>query len=221
MICDIDPAYTRPLVKVCGLTHQSDLDACVGMGVHFCGFIFHEPSARSISPSRARALRSGHLRRVGVFVRQDGDEIPAIMKEARLDFAQLHGSQSVETARQIGAHRVIRVLWPQRYGSAAELLADMERFADSSAMFLLDAGQQGGGSGHTLAWDDLRGLATPRPWLLAGGLSGGNLPGALSSCTPNGVDLNSGVEWAPGHKSPLSLLAALRAVTAQRTHQHP
>jgi len=43
-------------------------------------------------------------------------------------------------------------------------------------------------------------LAFPRPWLLAGGLSPETLPAALSACRPAGVDLNSGVESAPGVK---------------------
>lgn len=207
----------KTLVKVCGLTHQSDVDTCIGMGVHFCGFIFHPNSPRYISPFRVNSLRSAQLRRVGVFVKQEADEILQIMKEARLDFAQLHGNQSVECARQIGAHRVIRVLWPQRYESMEQMLADMEHFADSCCLFLLDAGTTGGGSGKTIDWKQLHGMDAPRPWLLAGGLSGTSLPQALADCTPNGVDLNSGVEWAPGHKSPTSLLSALHAITQQNT----
>jgi indole-3-glycerol phosphate synthase len=37
---------SRPLVKVCGLTHQEDVDAAVEAGADLCGFIFAEGSPR-------------------------------------------------------------------------------------------------------------------------------------------------------------------------------
>jgi indole-3-glycerol phosphate synthase len=37
---------SRPLVKVCGLTRQEDVDAAVEAGADFCGFIFAEGSPR-------------------------------------------------------------------------------------------------------------------------------------------------------------------------------
>lgn len=218
MISSIQPIKSSPLIKVCGITHQSDLDACIGMGVNFCGFIFHPASARYISPFRAGGLRSGSLKRVGVFVKQGADEINRIMDVAHLDFAQLHGDQSPDVAREIGAHRVVKVLWPQRYADVEHLLADMENYADSCAFFLLDAGMGGGGSGLKIDWKMLAGLNAPRPWFLAGGLSAESLPLALNECRPCGVDLNSGVEWAPGYKSAHSLLSALHIITKQHNH---
>lgn len=86
-------------IKVCGITRQSDLSTAMGMGAHFCGFIFHPKSPRYIAPSRAAALDSALIRRVGVFVNQNAEEIMDIMKTARLEFAQLHGAQSPWTAR--------------------------------------------------------------------------------------------------------------------------
>ena len=101
-------------IKVCGITRQSDLSTAMGMGAHFCGFIFHPGSPRYIAPSRAAALDSALIRRVGVFVNQNAEEIMDIMKTARLEFAQLHGAHSLDCARRIGPEKVIRVLWPDR-----------------------------------------------------------------------------------------------------------
>lgn len=67
-------------IKVCGITRQSDLSTAMGMGAHFCGFIFHPGSPRYIAPSRAAALDSALIRRVGVFVNQNAEEIMDIMK---------------------------------------------------------------------------------------------------------------------------------------------
>ena len=135
-------------IKVCGLTRQQDADAVARLGVDFCGFIFHPASPRHITPQAAAAIDTAGMARVGVFVEQDADEILAVMQEARLDFAQLHGAQDGACAGRIGAGRVIRVLWPERYAGRGELEAIMEAHAAACAWFLLEAGQSGGGSGR-------------------------------------------------------------------------
>lgn len=203
---------TKLRIKICGISHLSDLDTCMGMGAHFCGFIFHPGSPRFISPGRARILPTAHLKRVGVFVDQQEDEIKQIMDEAHLDYAQLHGEQSIACAKAIGAERVIRVLWPQKYESMKDLQEDINRYAESSAWFLLDAGKEGGGSGKSLNWEELATLDMPKPWMLAGGLSPLSLAQALISCSPDGVDFNSGLEWAPGQKSAKAVLSAMHII---------
>ncbi|MFR4417055.1 MAG: hypothetical protein ACLT8E_06540 [Akkermansia sp.] len=76
---------------MCGITRQSDLSTAMGMGAHFCGFIFHPGSPRYIAPPRAAALDSALIRRVGVFVNQNAEEIMDIMKTPGW-IAQLHGA---------------------------------------------------------------------------------------------------------------------------------
>lgn len=186
------------------------------MGAHFLGFIFHRSSPRSITPERAAALSTREATRVGVFVRQHAEEISDIMQRARLHYAQFHGRQSVEDAQHIGAERVIRVLWPQACASLDELQHQIDTWAPHCAYFLLDAGKTpgSGGTGQSLNVAQLTQLRIPRPWLLAGGLSAANLPHVLSCCTPDGVDLNTGVELAPGLKHPPLILSAIRAVSS-------
>ncbi|MBD5538892.1 MAG: phosphoribosylanthranilate isomerase [Desulfovibrio sp.] len=197
-------------IKICGLTRQRDVDAASALGADFCGFIFHPGSPRYVTPEAAAALETGGMARVGVFVGQGAEEILAIMDEARLDFAQLHGGQDRACAERIGASRVIRVLWAERFAGRPQLEAHMAAHASACAWFLLEAGQAGGGSGHTQDWTRLAGLSSPRPWLLAGGLTPLNASVAVAACGPDGLDFNSGVEEAPGKKSP-QLLAALAA----------
>ena len=205
-------------IKVCGLTRQRDADAAARLGAAFCGFIFHPASPRHLTSQAAAAIDTAGMARVGVFVEQGADEILAIMEEARLDYAQLHGAQlhgaqDLACAERIGPSRVIRVLWPERYASRAELMADMEAHAQVCAWFLLEAGRGGGGSGRPQDWKRLAGLRSPRPWLLAGGLSPLNVASAVAECHPDGLDFNSGVEEAPGKKSPELLAAALTAAS--------
>lgn len=201
----------HPFVKVCGQTHFSSIDNTIALGASMCGFIFHPKSPRSVSPERAAMLQSGPLKRVGVFVEQGSREILAAMETAALDFAQLHGAQDRACALAVGPERVIRALWPRRHASLESLQLEIDSWADACAYFLLDGGTSGGGSGHTWDFALARQLRFPRPWILAGGLSPDNLADALETCNPDGVDLNSGVEMAPGLKCPGKLLAAFRA----------
>ena len=207
------------LVKVCGLTRQDDVDAAARLGADFCGFIFHRASPRYVSPGQAIRLRSGGMRRVGVFVEQDAGEIVRIMREADIDLAQLHGAQSVECALAVGRERVIRVIWPDRYMHRALLYNEIRRYADSCAFYLLDAGLAGGGSGARLEWQDLNGIKIARPWFLAGGLNAGNVERAVAQCLPGGVDFNSGIEDAPGVKNARKMAAAIAAATRKNIRQ--
>lgn len=187
------------LIKICGMTDQALIDRAAALGAGMCGFIFHEPSPRDIAPAQAAMLDTHGMARVGVFVRQSVEEVRDAVREARLDFIQLHGGQTASFAAQFPAEKVIRVLWPPKYLTLEALQADIDAFADTCGMYLLDAGM---GSGMTLDWPSLVGLRFPRPWMLSGGLGPDNIAEALAACAPYGVDVNSRLESEPGRKSP-------------------
>jgi phosphoribosylanthranilate isomerase len=189
-----------PLVKVCGLTLPEQAAALDEMGLDLLGFIFAAKSPRLVTPEQAAAMPFSRARRVGVFVEQSAEEVRRIMDLARLDLAQLHGGQDQEFCRKVGPQRVIRAFWPQRFADRGELEAELAQYADSCAYFLLDSGTSGGGHGRGLDFAGLAGLNSPRPWLLAGGLGPDNLAEATCLATPDGFDLNSGVESSPGVK---------------------
>ena len=189
----------KPFIKVCGLLRHEDIRTCINQGVDLLGFIFHPKSPRNICPENVPDLSGTPVGKVGVFVDQTPDAITTIMDTAGLHLAQLHGGQSIQDCQAVGASRVIKVLWPMRYENQDDLRRDMDRFAPFCAAFLLDAGTSSGGHGMSLDFKNLQNMDFPRPWLLAGGLGPANIKEALQ-CTPDGVDLNSGVESAPGIK---------------------
>lgn len=206
--------HKKPFVKVCGQTHISATDAATAFGASMLGFIFHPRSARSISPERAAMISTARdVKRVGVFVRQKAADICRIMQQARLDYAQLHGRQDTADAAAVGAERVIRVLWPEQCENTQELQAQIDAWEPFCAFYLVDAGDIGtGGNGRTLDVSPLSSLCFPHPWLLAGGLSPDNIVPLLQRCSPDGLDLNSGLEFAPGLKSSQAMLRAVRAL---------
>lgn len=188
------------LVKVCGITRQEDADMCVKLGVDMIGFIFHEPSPRSITPEQAAAIDTGATMRVGLFLRQTPQEVREIMRTANIHLAQLHGDQDEEFCEDLGRARIMRVFWPERYSNLEDLEADLQKFAPYARFFLLDAGTSGGGHGRSYDATFLSGLKSPKTWFVAGGIGPENLCDMLGSCDPCGIDVNSGVEVSPGVK---------------------
>jgi phosphoribosylanthranilate isomerase len=186
MVADVQ----KILLKVCGITRQEDATACEQLGVDFCGFVFHPASPRYISPERVSLIQTSTCKRVGVFTTHNAREILDAMALARLDYAQLHGRQGDAVVQALGGHRVIRVVFP---GEGATPAAHAE---PSVAYTLFDSGY---GTGKAFDWKILEGAK--RPFFVAGGLTAQNLPDLLKVCRPDGVDLNSGVEIAPGIKS--------------------
>ena len=207
------------LCKICGLTRPEDVALCHSLGADLIGFIFAPASPRFVEPRRAAALPDGPALRTGVFAGTELAEVRDIARLARLDFIQLHGGEDPSFCRALGPERVIKTLWPEKL-APEELERIMERFAPVCAYFLLDAGQSGGGSGKSLNVDFLRRIHPPRPWLLAGGMGAKNLLSSLAAfgkgLEPQGVDMNSALESAPGIKDHELVREALDLVKGHR-----
>jgi phosphoribosylanthranilate isomerase len=59
---------------------------------------------------------------------------------------------------------------------------------------------QHGGTGRTAPWELLADFRPGVPLILAGGLTPDNVAEAIRTVRPDGVDVASGVEFAPGQK---------------------
>lgn len=187
------------IVKVCGLTRAEDVALCAELAVDLLGFIFHPQSPRHVQPDWVATQRPKHGLKVGVFVNQGVEEIATLARKAKLDLIQLHGGQSEVDCQFLGPGRVIKTLWPVRYARQESLLAAMDRFASVCRAVLLDGGHGGGGHGQTVAPQKLPGPDCHHVWYLAGGLNPDNVA-HVHRTSASGVDLNSGVESAPGIK---------------------
>ncbi|MFN2268797.1 MAG: phosphoribosylanthranilate isomerase [Desulfonatronovibrio sp.] len=189
----------RPLIKICGITSKHDLNFCQDKEVDLTGFIFHPSSPRYVDPVVVGQWEKKAELRVGVFVKKKPHEIMEIIKRARLDLVQLHGGQDEDFCRKIGPERVIRAFWPERYDSVKDFEKELESFTDVCRYYLLDAGTSSGGHGRGIVSPWLGDLKIVKPWLLAGGLGPDNIHKNLDRGM-TGLDLNSGVEQAPGVK---------------------
>ena len=190
-------------VKVCGITNLADALAALSAGADMLGFNFYRRSPRYVSPIEARRVieRLPHgVACVGVFVNESapGDVID-IAREAGLGAVQLHGDETPDFCRELRGLTTIKAL---RVG--ADYTPESAASYDTDAV-LLDAYVAGarGGTGHTFDWA-LAALTRERvPQLfLAGGLNPDNVSSAVAAVRPHAVDVCSGVETSPGHKSP-------------------
>ena len=84
----------------------------------------------------------------------------------------------------------------------------------SPSLWLYDAYVEGFGGGGVAAPWGLVAERARRPFLLAGGLTPENVADAMRATRPDGVDVASGVERAPGVKDPVKVATFIAAARA-------
>lgn len=174
------------MIKICGITNQSDADMCVKAGASALGFNFYLKSPRYIRPADAARISAGVVR-VGVFVNEPVEAVERIAREAHLDVAQVHGGAAPKSVRVWRACRI------------DEFSDELLEWAEAVLVDTPSA-ELTGGTGQTFDWTLARGLA-PQV-IVAGGLDGGNVRAAIEASRPWGVDACSRLESSPGRKDP-------------------
>jgi len=199
-------------IKMCGVTSPGDAVLAVEAGADAVGINFFRGSIRYVPPLSAapivEAVR-GRATAVAVFVNEAPETIAEICGKLGIGVVQLSGHEPAVGAARIRLP-VIKAVHMEN-GSGLDAFRDYPCQA-----FLFDASVPGeyGGTGKPLDWGDLgRTIGGPhvrfgsddlsnpgRPWMLAGGLTPGNVTEAIMTARPFGVDVASGIEAAPGKK---------------------
>lgn len=212
-------------VKICGVTREDDVDACLANGVDYIGFIFAARSPRRVTEERGRFLRmrakgEGGARResagapgavkgvVAVFDGGDEEEILRVVARVRPDVVQMPDPpltlQKKFSSSSLPLWNTVRV--------GRDDLADVGNRAGSALHFDTSVAGASGGTGKTFDWSVLDGLDRSRPLALAGGLNPANVAEAVRRVRPDVVDVASGVESSPGVKDPAKIAAFMREV---------
>jgi phosphoribosylanthranilate isomerase len=196
-------------IKICGMTTPEAVAAAVAAKVDAIGFVFAE-SPRKVSAEQASQLAAtarGRVRCVAVTrhpTQAQVDDIlevfrPDILQTDIADLARLRLPASLTLLPVIRAGDRVRRPLPAR---------------------LLFEGPASG-TGTACDWTEARGVARSAQLVLAGGLSADNVGSAISSVDPYGVDVSSGVEQAPGLKSPARIAQFVAAARAHRQDPTP
>lgn len=194
----------RPVfVKICGLREPDHVAAAVEAGADAVGFVL-TASPRRITPERAAALAAPvppHVLTVGVFMGETPAQIRRSAEISGVRAIQLHGRhpRSDFAALDDLGRTLIR---------AVPADADLRCGAYGEELLLVDAPKPG--AGQPWDWTAVRDRPSGH-WLLAGGLSPGNVAQAISAARPWGVDVSSGVEVSKGVKDPDLIRAFLTA----------
>ena len=174
------------------------------------GFIFWPKSSRYVA--ERPAYLPEHVKRVGVFVDEEVEQICRIAHDFALDFIQLHGHESPEYIRRLRCvcGDAISIIKAFNIATAADLsqTAPYEGLVD---YFLFDTkATLPGGSGQQFDWSILDAYKGETPYLLSGGIGPSDadrvktfLTSHLSPLTSKkclGIDLNSRFETAPALK---------------------
>ena len=193
-------------VKVCGITRRTDAQLAARLGAWAIGLVFAD-SPRRVTRDGAREIIEHldlHVLRVGVFVDWAEDRIVETVRHAGLDVVQLHGDESPDLCRRLKGQG-IKVIKAIRVGGR-ESLEKIRLYEEACDFLLLDTFVEGkaGGTGKPFDWALAREAKsmTTRPMLLSGGIAPGNAKEALEGVSPFALDLSSGLEEAPGRKSP-------------------
>ena len=148
---------------------------------------------------------------VALFVNEQPDVIRQILRQVPIDVIQFHGDEDDDFCRQFDRPYLKAV----RVRSAADIQTACTKFPNARAL-LFDAYHptEYGGTGQSFDWTLLRGNIG-KPWILAGGLTAGNVAEAVKTSGAAAVDVSGGVESAAGVKDALKIkafAAALKAV---------
>ncbi|HNT57876.1 MAG TPA: phosphoribosylanthranilate isomerase [Syntrophales bacterium] len=200
-------------IKICGITSKRDALQAAEAGADALGFIFHPPSPRFVPPETVKAVIRAlppEVVTVGVFVDGDPREIETVVAFCGLDLVQLHGREPLSTIRHFQPERIIKAITGFS-GESREKVEELSRFVRA---FLVDAAtaDRPGGTGLRADWGLARDVARRHRLILAGGLSAENLAKAVEAVSPDAVDVNSGVEIAPGVKDPGKVRSAIALI---------
>jgi phosphoribosylanthranilate isomerase len=182
-------------VKICGMREAANINAVAELRPDYMGFIFYEKSPRYVGEEFV--IRDLGLKAVGVFVNESTEKI----LEKRIKIVQLHGDETPAQADELKRHglTVIKVF-------SIDDDFDFAKTKDYSRAdyFLFDTkGKFYGGNARTFNWNKLKEYDQKIPFFLSGGLNADNLKAidTLKGMNLHAIDLNSGVEDAPGLKN--------------------
>lgn len=173
-------------IKICGITRHEDALIAAEQGADAIGFVLTR-STRRADPEKVSAwiYKLENIEKVGVFTDEDPAEIIRLGKMLGLDTVQLHSEFTSKHVKLMGQFKIIYAVKnlfekPLPEGIPCRILIDPSR-----------------GCGTKGSWEK-----GDKPFILAGGLTPGNVREAIRKTAPLGVDVSSGVESEPGIKDP-------------------
>ncbi|MBS1920417.1 MAG: phosphoribosylanthranilate isomerase [Bacteroidetes bacterium] len=200
-------------IKVCGITTMKQLQQLDGLDIDFAGLNFYKGSPRYVGEKiSATEIQNADfdVKKVGVFVDAEYDDVMKTVDEYSLDIVQLHGNETPELCSMLAED--IEVIKVFRIDANTKNVDDLlKEFDDVCDYYLFDAGGQKenlGGTGVKFDWNLLVKAKIEKPFFLSGGIGPDDVAKIKAFRHPDffAIDVNSKFETAPGVKDMAKLL---------------
>lgn len=206
-------------VKVCGLKEPSNIREIAQLAPDYMGFIFYPASPRYVGndlPVRVLNELPVEIKRVGVFVNEDVENILRTTRKYGLAYVQLHGDESPEQCNSLrnSGIKVIKAIH-------VENRRDIEtaRIYHGYVDYLLfdTKGKYRGGNGIPFDWRLLENKVLQAPIFLSGGIGISEVHSIMASkeIDPFAIDINSKFELEPGVKNLKLVEQAIHQIRAK------
>lgn len=198
--------------KVCGMKYQDNIVDVASLQPDYLGFIFYDKSARFFNGEVPDL--PAKIKKVGVFVNADIDEILEKVNKYKLQAVQLHGEESPYFCQQLRmlliseqSEKSIEIIkvFSIKEEFNFEILKPYEEVCD---YYLFDTkGKLPGGNGYAFDWKVLNGYSSIKPYFLSGGIGLAEIENLRSFLKKEeseycfAIDVNSKFEIRPGLKN--------------------
>lgn len=202
-------------IQVAGIRDAAEAEMVLSCGVRCLGFplrlAVHREEITDVAASRI--IRSLTPPQAGMLITylDTAEEIDTLCRFLGTRYVQLHGDIPVDEINALRSlHPGIRVIKSLIVGSdnLAALKSAVSWYSPHVDAFITDTFDSdtgaSGATGKTHDWQVSRLLVgiSPRPVILAGGLTPANVRRAIIEVKPAGVDTHTGVEGPSGRKDP-------------------
>ena len=180
-------------LKVCGMKYSQNITEIENLFPDLMGFIFYEKSKRFFNLPEINL--NNKVKRVGVFVNENIQEIKNKIKKYKLDYVQLHGEENVNFCHSLKPFVKIIKVFKIDYNFNFKKTEEFEEVCD---YFLFDTKSQlHGGSGKKFDWDLIKNYNCKKDFFLSGGIDISDIEEIkkiVNSYPIAGIDVNSKFE---------------------------
>lgn len=191
-------------IKICGITNFEDAELACDLGADAIGFIFYNKSKRIVNTEIVKNIISNlppFILKVGVFVNGEISMVNQIMRECKLNIAQLHGDENFEYIQKIHYPIIKAIGVSQNF--EYNILKEFSNYN-----ILLDTyNEKGfGGTGEKFNWSFIPSEIKSKI-ILAGGIKEENLEEIFTTVSPYAIDVSSYLEKYPGKKDKIKMIS--------------
>ena len=200
---------TKTLVKICGITSIEQAVQVAELGTNAIGIISVNESPRYISPEKKKEIFKTlkdlypNIDRVSVVKDSPIDSIiKGFLGDPNENIIQLHGDEDIDYCQKLKQKVPNIFLWKAFRIKNKEDLDKIKPYENFVDAILLDSWNEEtyGGSGKRIEQKYLEDISFSKPWWIAGGVSTEWIDVILKKIKPNGIDISSSIETAPGIK---------------------